>query len=223
MKKLLSLLIVLLLCIPVAATEILDPNAIGSITFTMDYDGQPLDGGALEIYRVAVLRLDDQGPEFIPVEGLESIDPDWGDLTEDLALQLAELVSKLELEATAAPVEKGRAKFEDLLPGVYLVTQREENATEGYSSLQPFLVSLPQWREDRYVYHLTLEPKVALEPKPTEPTEPTEPTDPTDPTEPELPQTGQLNWPVPLLCVSGLGLFVLGFYLCFGKRNCHET
>ncbi len=36
----------------------------------------------------------------------------------------------------------------------------------------------------------------------------------------KLPQTGQLNWPVPLLAVLGLVLFSIGWLLCLGeKRN----
>ena len=35
----------------------------------------------------------------------------------------------------------------------------------------------------------------------------------------KLPQTGQLNWPIPLLVVSGLVLFASGWILCFGRRE----
>ena len=77
-------------------------------------------------------------------------------------------------------------------------------------------MSLPQWQNDGYVYDLTASPKVPLVPEPTEPTVPTEPTDPTDPW---LPQTGQLNWPIPLMAVSGLALFMAGCILCFGRKK----
>lgn len=221
MKKLLCMLIVLLLCIPAAAAEIPDPDAPCSIVFTLDFDGEPLDGGSLEIYRVAVLVSGDHGPHFEPVEELGESAPALGDLTDPtLAETYAQLLEQLQVQYLSAPIENGRAVFENLLPGVYLVIQQEENATEGFSALHAFLVSLPQWREDHYVYDLILEPKVALEPKPTEPTEPSDPTQPTDP---KLPQTGQLHRPIPLLAVSGFGLFVLGFYLCFGKKQDYET
>lgn len=48
----------------------------------------------------------------------------------------------------------------------------------------------------------------------TEPTVPSDPSDPTKPTEPDkptLPQTGQLWWPVPLMAIAGLVLFLLGW------------
>ncbi len=38
-----------------------------------------------------------------------------------------------------------------------------------------------------------------------------------------LPQTGQLNWPVPVLVILGLLFFSVGWKLCFGeKKECHE-
>lgn len=36
---------------------------------------------------------------------------------------------------------------------------------------------------------------------------------------PKLPQTGQLNWPVPILLSCGGLLFILGCVLCFGRRK----
>lgn len=221
MKKLLCLLIVLYLCVPVAAAEIPDPEQTGSITFLVDYNGEPLDGGSLEMYRVAEIFREGEGAWYVPVEELAGLAPDLGDLSDPtLAEQFVQLLELVEPEMRSAAIENGKACFPDLQPGVYLVIQHPENATEGYAALHPFLVSLPQWRGDHYVYDLTLESKVAPE---TLPTQPTEPSDPPPPTEPDLPQTGQLNWPILPLGVTGFGLFVLGFYLCFGKRDRNET
>ena len=35
----------------------------------------------------------------------------------------------------------------------------------------------------------------------------------------KLPQTGQLTWPIPWLAASGMLLFALGWWLCFGSRK----
>lgn len=37
--------------------------------------------------------------------------------------------------------------------------------------------------------------------------------------EPKLPQTGQMNWPIPVMTVAGLALFIFGWYLCFGRKR----
>ncbi|MGN1410000.1 MAG: Cna B-type domain-containing protein [Eubacteriales bacterium] len=64
------------------------------------------------------------------------------------------------------------------------------------------------------------------EPDETEPqipdlpeTEPDETEKPVEETEPGLIQTGQLNWPVPVLAGCGLLLFMLGWILTFMKRK----
>ena len=35
----------------------------------------------------------------------------------------------------------------------------------------------------------------------------------------KLPQTGQLTWPIPWMAASGMLLFALGWWLCFGQRK----
>lgn len=38
----------------------------------------------------------------------------------------------------------------------------------------------------------------------------------------KLPQTGQWNWPVPVLAVLGLIIFSAGWVICFGKKKDHD-
>lgn len=35
----------------------------------------------------------------------------------------------------------------------------------------------------------------------------------------KLPQTGQLDWPIPWMAVSGMVLFTFGWWLCFGRKD----
>ena len=119
----------------------------------------------------------------------------------------------------------GWVTFAPLDPGLYVVTQKQSQATEGFDAIQPFLISLPRWENGSYVYDLTAAPKVPLVPEETPPPPPpSEPTTPPPDDPPDIPQTGQLNWPVPVLAVSGMTLFILGWALCFGSgRKYHET
>lgn len=57
---------------------------------------------------------------------------------------------------------------------------------------------------------------------PGRPDVPNTPDTPDTPGEPGLPQTGQLNWPVPVLAVLGLVLFAAGWQLRFAKKRAHE-
>lgn len=35
----------------------------------------------------------------------------------------------------------------------------------------------------------------------------------------KLPQTGQLTWPIPIMTISGMVLFAVGWWLCFGRKD----
>ena len=221
-KKMLALLLALTvflsLSAQVCAAELPDESRAGSLTIQLSYDGEPLDGGMLTICRVGRIEITDGNAHFVLVDVLEG-GPSLDKLDDpDLAAELARLVEEMDLTVQRAAIEDGKAAFVGLKPGLYVVTQRPQDVTEGFGEIRPFLLSLPRWIGDTYVYELTASPTVPLETEPTEPTEPTDPTEPTEP-EPELPQTGQLNWPVPILSILGLSFFTAGWILCFHRRR----
>lgn len=104
--------------------------------------------------------------------------------------------------------------------------------------------------DDKYVYDVDAVPKMGTlskipTPPPEDPEDPgdhstTDTPDPVTPVTPAvpvatpilpltpsmdpslLPQTGQLNWPVPVLTVAGLGLFLAGWLLRFGRQGKHH-
>ena len=104
--------------------------------------------------------------------------------------------------------------------------------------------------DDKYVYDVNAVPKMGTlskipTPPPEDPEDPgdhstTDTPDPVTPVTPAvpvatpilpltpsmdpslLPQTGQLNWPVPVLTVAGLGLFLAGWLLRFGRQGKHH-
>lgn len=223
----LALLVALTAATAVSAAEIPDPEQPGSITFTLEWEGKPLHGGSLTLYRVGDVVFAEDRWQFQPVEGLPALDLSEENLgSPELAQQLADAAAE-GLEPLTVPILSGTAAFPGLLPGLYVVTQAE--SSDGFSPIRPFLISLPQWDGENYVYHITAAPKVGLQPEPTEPDEPTRPSDPSDPSdptepeEPDLPQTGQLNWPVPVMAVAGLLLVMLGWALCSGRKERREN
>ena len=82
--------------------------------------------------------------------------------------------------------------------------------------MEPFLVSVPMEENGSYIYDVDASPKVELAKLPVEPSKPEQPELPGGS---KLPQTGQLNWLIPLLVVSGLCLLSAGWLLLFGKRK----
>ena len=222
MRKCTSFLIVLCL-LPVVflsgqAAEVPDLSRKGSIMLQMTYNNTPMEDGMLTLSRVGDIRPKNSSWLFYLVEDLGGTT-----LTENLnAPQTAENLKKLAKEAKlptqTAKITGGQVAFTNLETGLYLIWQEEAYATEGFVPMSAFLISIPQDTAGTYTYDINAKPKVSLIPEiPT-----TEPTEATTPDEKNLPQTGQLNWPVPVLAVAGLGLFALGWYLRFGKKESYE-
>lgn len=220
-KRIVSLLIaaVLLCCMPLdvfAAQSLPDFTSKGSITFQMSYDGVYLDGGKMNICKVGNIVEKDGEYVFQTLPSLGgNVLTDKEATSPATASKLLELVKKSGLKKISAPISKGKAVFSDLSVGLYLVWQDAGDAIEGYSPIQPFLISIPQFDGSKYIQDIVCKPKVPLKPKPSEPPPP--PTPPTPPTPPELPPTGQLNWPVPVMGVAGFLLFAFG--LIFDMRE----
>lgn len=232
----LSAALILGLALSVSAVEIPDASRKGSLTLTMVWDGKSLDGGRLTLYRVGTIDNHNGDYFFVPVPQLEDAAPQLTDLTDKtLPPKFLALAEEKQLTPIHVPILSGKALAESLSTGLYLVAQAEEDACDGYDPIDPFLISLPQWDGKTYQYDITARPKVGLpDSEPTEPTEPEpsepepsepEPSEPEKPgpeKEPRLPQTGQQNWPVPVMAVSGLMLILLGRLLCTGKKEGHE-
>ena len=218
-KKLIVLLLLPLLvfgiCTQVYAAQKPDADKQCSITFLLEFDGTPLEGGKLTLYRVGQISPD--GNRFVLVETLLQDGPDLSNLEDpSLAKTLNELAVEHNLPAYKASVVDGKAVFSDLKTGVYVVCQLNGEEIPEYAAINPFLISLPQKENDAYIYDMTASPKVPLQPFTTEPTQP-QSTEPVD--TPDLPQTGQLNWPVPLMAILGLVLFGIGWILFFSSKR----
>lgn len=243
-KQILSLLLaVLVLC--TVSTGAFAASGVpegGSITIKVRHDGEPIDGGELTLYKVGKIEENDGNYSFEPVLKLKDTDISLEDVDDpDLAEELADLAEEEGLEAISAPIEDGEAFFEDLDAGLYVVVQTE--TCPGFADMSPYLISVPQLEDGEWVTDVVARPKVPVEeepddPPPEEPDDPPgepddppgEPDDPPDepddppeepdePDEPTLPETGQLNWPVPLLAVSGLVMLLIGWALCFGGKK----
>jgi len=180
--------------------------------------------GDLSLYRVGDIQEDDGNYSFVPTGVFAQNWEVYEDLfSAQLALDLAAYAAQQKVESITRNIgEDGTAVFAELELGLYLVVQ--ENPADGYEPIKPFLIGVPNLVDGTYVYQVDASPKIQLETAPTETTEPSEPTEPTEPPPPDLPQTGQMNWPVPVLAVAGLLLILVGALMCTGKRrSSHEA
>lgn len=202
-----------LTALPAAAEDRVDTARTGSVTVTLkDQKGEAVPGGEITLYQVAKAEDEDGDQNWVLTNGFENAGVALGDLqSSTLADELKE-----KLPASAAGTAKtvgadGKVSFTELPVGVYLFIETKTAAN--YSTVKPFVVSVPLKENGTFLYDVDASPKVGQAQKETPSTEtpPTEPTTP--PTTPKLPQTGQLVWPIPVLAALGLLFFSLGWYL----------
>lgn len=203
-----SLTFALLILSSVAGTALAATSGAISVTVKAISDGK------LSLYYVAEPDMEN-GDRFYQYTG------DFADCTLPLGdLSDTELAGKLVKYAKKPVAEKvvpknGFVKFSGLEEGLYLVVQHKP--ANGYT-INPFLVTIPF--DGKYDVNANAK---AGEPAPTEPPETTKPTTPGGGGgKPPLIQTGQLNWPVPVLAIAGMLLFAAGWVLVSTGKERHE-
>jgi len=230
-RRILSVLLCLtllgVLTITAFCVEVPNMDEKGSISITMTYEGEKVSGGSLTIFHVAQVHVENGADysfrytqDFVNCQvSFEQID------APETAQAIADYAQNHRLAGTTLEIDsEGKIVFPDLHLGLYLLIQNE--AADGYELVSPFLVSVPVMEQGSYLYHVDATPKLALEREPTEPTAPSETTTPTEPTTPppDLPQTGQNQWPVPVMALCGFAFVLLGMMLyTSGKKKAHES
>ncbi len=233
--------ILALLCLCASAAE--QTGSVKMICIaSQDGQSIGLSGDTYSIVKVADIlphSLETPPLEYETLPDWLEFDCDWGNLTagelrqkaiamEEQAFFLQDFLDSQMIDA------RGEAVFENLEPGLYLVVRTFIREYNQPFLMDPFLVSVPQVEEE-YRYDVQVRVKFEWWPpsefdrririghpdvEPEEPTIPTEPPVPTEPkpTEPSppspnLPQTGQLQWPIPVLLASGMLLVCYGWHL----------
>ena len=208
------LAVLLMLCllvwgaVPALAAETVDETRIGSIKVLLcdTETAAPLQGGELTLYRVASVSKNGADMSFTYTNGFENCGIALDNVSESaLASRLAEKVTQNAQAVTKTVNDSGIAVFGDLKAGLYLIVQKQ--AAEGYDAIQPFLVTVPIMENGQYVYDVDAQPKAGTSSRKTTQTPPTQEV------LSALPQTGQLNWPVPVLAVTGAVLVAAGVVL----------
>lgn len=239
-KHLAALVMSLLLCgafaVNASAHEIPDLDRTGSISGTMLYDGEAVGGGSLILYKTGDVAEDDGNYSFTLTDAFAGSGLSLEDLESDtLAAGLAEYASDNSIAGTEVSIASdGTWSVSGLELGLYLAVQ--ENPAEGFEAIAPFVVSLPMFENGAYVYEVSTEPKMGALTESVVTPEPalestsesgsadssgsgTSSAETAGTTGSTLPQTGQMNWPVPVLAVMGICLLLAGWTLYNGKQE----
>lgn len=206
----------------VFAQEELDLTRKGTISITMRCGQNAVAGGTLTIYRVGEVSGTAGSYAFELTGKFENCGISIADIqSSELAGKLADYVAENGVVGLTRELdEQGMLTFTNLKPGLYLLIQNR--AASGYEKVSPFLVTVPMSENGTYIYDVDASPKTeakqAEEETETPSTKPSQITTGTG-SGGSLPQTGQLNWPIPLLAVSGLFFFLTGWILRFGQKK----
>ncbi len=191
-----------------ADSSTVDRNQLGTISVSLeDADWSQVKDRALTIYQVAELTMNDETMGYSYTGDFANCGEALDVEDRSLAGKLVEYASGNGINGTAASVnEDGKVVVENLSLGIYLIAQTA--ASEEYYRFNPFLVTIPYDKDGEWVYEVDAEPKVEV----TTPDKPNKPEKPKTPTTPgsRLPNTGQLNWPIPVLLIAGLLLLIIG-------------
>lgn len=210
-----------------------------SVTPKSTADGHPaVKGTSFTLYRVAEAVTDGAELAYALTENFAGSGAAAGDLSDrELAGKLEKYAEEQKLEGKVQKADAdGAVRFENLSTGLYLLVQK--GSLSGYYRISSFLVSVPMTGEDGmgWQYRVNASPKTGIRSRsggsggggstprggstpgggPGSDPEPVEAVEIPSGT---LPQTGQLNWPVPVLAGSGVLLFAVGWWLNFGEKN----
>lgn len=213
---LLLVLVLFLLSLPVAAADGPDLTRT-DCSFSID----TIPSGSITLYRVGDIAGENDNCFFRLTEdfknsdqNLEKIDsPSLAKALWDYARENAEISPEVH------KIKTGKVTVNDLTPGLYLVGQTKDQASGKLAPVNPFLVSIPHLEGGQWDYSIDASPKTGTETSPS-PT-PTSPT-PTPGRPSRIPNTGQMNWPVPVLAISGIVIFMLGFSIRYSGRKAKD-
>ena len=213
-----ALVLALLLSLCAARADALDLNKTGAIALEMkDTDGAVITGGVFRLYRVGEAAIRDNNLCFDLTDDFAGSGVSLDDLSQSgLAAALADYAAAHDLPCAEQTADaQGRAAFENVACGLYLIMQKAPESDYGYERMTAFLVSMPMAGDTAdWTYSVTARPKVERTIVPTPTPQPTAPPD-----EPHLPQTGLLLWPVLAMAAAGLALFVCGWVVFFSRKR----
>lgn len=214
-----------------------------SISFIDSTSNEPVSGGTVTLYHIAELSCSDSVYSYVYTEDFAGCDLSLDDL------EANGLPSSLSAYATANNISgdsvtadtNGICIFDELPLGIYLAVQSQ--AASGYYAVQPFIITIPMTDENGYVYDVDATPKMqgvnqipessvpeSSTPESSTPESSSSPSNDDSSTrdpnadvggvnDGNLPQTGQLNWPIPVLAGAGVLLFFLGWALTFSRNK----
>ena len=140
-----------------ASNHLIDLNKKGTINVTLkETNDKKIPNVEISIYHIKSVSIKDNKLVYTYNENIQDCKEDLNDLPRVInkcIINIEPLQSKL-------TNNEGQVKFEDLDLGLYLVKQTNE--IKGYSSIEEFLVNIPQDIDNKWVYDIEALPKTDI-------------------------------------------------------------
>ena len=198
-----------------AKVNLPDLTQKGEIHLSFHTDHKITTGGSITAFYVGEIKVDDGNYSYVLSGKFKESGIDISNLKkQQLPEELWNYTKAKNIEGITVPVaEAGTVVFENLDPGLYLLTQ--EDPVKGYYPVSPFLITVPTGKDGEWIYTVNADPKMEVIKKPETP--------PSEPGGQKLPQTGQMKWPIPILAMGGILMFAVGLHLYLKKdENANE-
>lgn len=170
MKKTKYLIITLLLLfvsslsVSANTNNIVDFSKKGFVSITLKESSEeiPVENAELSIFKIATVTDKNNNLFFEYIEELKNCQADLTNLENTkLTDEILKCIKDKEINSIKEITnEEGNAIFTDLDLGLYLVMQT--NAVNGYSKIDPFLITIPKEQEGIWTYDIEAEPKVDI-------------------------------------------------------------
>lgn len=234
-KNVFSILLAVLLVLPVLCSTVLaanHENPMFSIAVNMnDPDTGNVCDASIYLYKVAAAQVDESGNLHMePIEPFKDLKFDSLSQQEVRSLvaelckritypeHLSETSDVLTPIAVKRPEQDGMVHFEELDAGVYLARKWEQEKPANLE-MSPVLVYLPNTdiQTGKWQYEVTASPKFNWHTDSAADSQLDESQIVVDSNTPEsspkLPQTGMVQWPIPILVLTGLFLLMIGYVI----------
>ena len=172
MKKIIKVLLLLIILFLVdnnivnaeVKNHIIDFDKKGSIEIVLkDFDEtNKIEGAEIALYYVASVSSENNQLIYKYVESLNDCNGNLDDLTNPSLVNDVNkcIINKEISNSTKITNKDGIVKFEELNLGLYLVMQT--NDVQGYSKIEPFLISIPENLDNKWNYDIEAEPKTDI-------------------------------------------------------------
>lgn len=158
MKKILLIILLLFSYNKLDAIE-LDFSMKGSIdiTLTEKKDNTNIDGAELTIYKIADAKEENNNLVYKYVSDITACSIKEEDLNTDNINDFISECFNNDITGISDTTINGLANFNNLDLGLYLVKQT--NKVEGYSTISPYLVMIPEIIDNEFIYEVSSKPK----------------------------------------------------------------